>query len=173
MKPEQNIVVIIKKTGDQDALAILTESFDNRADAFRFALNHLGTEDVPLIVFRETLRQLCIEKGRGVLEIPAEDGRESSFTVSFTHIPGDGSVSDEDLYHALDGYLNTGRERKAYEDFAGPALSRMHRAVQDSLWKFLKTLTRAIAAGGYDLRNKTAHLQAEQVTGFMDSQKMS
>lgn len=92
------------------------------------------------------------------------------YRFQFVTIEAEYSADANEVYSALDGYLNSTRGGTEYKKLSELIVRNMHRYVQSNLWKFIKHLIRAIAEGGYDERNETAHTEAGQVKDFLEQQ---
>lgn len=97
---------------------------------------------------------------------------DHSYVYAWRHIPGDGNVTDDELVSVLESYVNSNRSHKEYETVARRMVTEMHRYCQNELWKLVKHIIGAIAAGGWDDRNRTARSQAEEIQTFMEEKNL-
>ena len=81
-------------------------------------------------------------------------------------------VSDKEAATVLERFANSGRSTADYRRVAESVSSGMHRYCQNELWKFVKALIRAFATGGFDLRNRTAHDEAQDIALHMDANNL-
>ena len=51
-------------------------------------------------------------------------------------------------------------------------VAEMHRYCQNEMWKLVKHIIGAIARGGWDDRNRSAHSQAEDIQTFMEEKNL-
>lgn len=91
------------------------------------------------------------------------------YHFQFVKEAGEYTVTDDEMYHALEGYINSCRDRSDYAKLAGRICVDMHRYCQAQLWKFVKELIAAFARGRYDERNKAARDQACDILGLMET----
>jgi len=109
------------------------------------------------------------EPGRGKLEYKIGDHR---YVYAWNHIGGDGSVPDDELVNVLENYVNSNRSHKEYDAVAKRMVAEMHRYCQNEMWKLVKHIIGAIARGGWDDRNRSAHSQAEDIQTFMEEKNL-
>lgn len=94
------------------------------------------------------------------------------YVYAWRHIPGDGNVTDDELISVLESYVNSNRSHKEYETVARRMVTEMHRYCQNELWKLVKHIIGAIAAGEWDDRNRTARSQAADIQAFIEEKNI-
>lgn len=91
------------------------------------------------------------------------------YKVAFLNVYGESRVGDDEMVRALEGFTNSSRTGTDYKNVAESAVLNIHRYCQSQLWRFIKKLIEAIAKGGYDDRNRTAHDEAGDILEFMET----
>lgn len=91
------------------------------------------------------------------------------YKIAFLNVYGESRVSDEEMVRALEGFTNSSRTGTDYKNVAETATRTIHRYCQSQLWRFIKKLIEAIAKGGFDDRNRTAHDEAGDILEFMET----
>ena len=89
------------------------------------------------------------------------------YQIAFLKVSGESRVGDDEMVRALEGFTNSSRTGTDYKRVAESAVLNIHRYCQSQLWRFIKKLIEAIAKGGYDDRNRTAHDEAGDILEFM------
>ncbi len=172
MKKEQYVLVIIKITNasgeeNNSCNTVHTETCQDKGEVRRAINKYLENET----------------KGTKLPLAPAFDGQtrtieeiflrnEGNFamgneTVQYQFIlqysPGEYFANEDEVFNALDGFLNSTRGNKEYTKLAELITTQMHRYTQASLWRFIKVLIKTIAKTGYDARNEGAVREANIV----------
>lgn len=178
MKQEQTIISIVRVSAPYHVDVHEIHSFPSRATAKEYIEARLESDrkainkdsNIPepgLTIIRTegNVRDMWNAKsGTFRAEIGAH-----RYHFAFLNVPAEYQVSDDELVSALDAFSNSTRSHEDYKTVAERISRDMHRYVQNQLWKFLKQLIRAFAAGGHDQRNQTAWNQAGLIHEFMET----
>lgn len=128
-----------------------------------------NTESIFVIPAENTYRQRIITQQSG------EQGFDilaNHYHVAWLNIDGCSSVTNEEMQSALDGFVNSNRTKTEYAQVAESISRSMHRYCQNELWRFVKAIIKAFAAGQFDDRNRVAHDQAEKINEFMEKENI-
>ena len=172
MKEAITIVAMSRENGAGEFDGLTSNVYDSPADAKKGILDILKEEadySKEDIVLRAGDTKDLFNEKEGTLDYTVGG---YTFHFHFLNVPGEYNVSDQEVVKALDAFCNSNRSQKDYERVAQGISLNMHRYIQNELWKFIKHLIKAFAAGGYDPRNRTAHNQAQDIELFMEEKNM-
>lgn len=173
MRKEQTIIGWAEENCEGlDEHSLQVSTFDSRAEAQDYIIRNLNEEskelDTPLEEESGSVKDLWRSK-EGTFSYRVGD---HVYHISFLNVGAEYKVSDDEVFSALDAYANSNRSHLDYSGLAARISASMHRYVQNELWKFVKHLIRAFAAGGSDERNRTASRQAALLAKYMDKQNV-
>lgn len=167
---EEIIIVSFHETYTADGGSHTINHFKSRKNAADFITVNIEADEsrkeTILTELKARLQQTLFQGKPGNYQYT--DG-DHEISIAWDNVPTEYRVSNEELYYALDGYVNSNRSQSEYKTFAEHLTSKMHRYCQNELFKLIYRIIRAFADAPYDERNKPAHDKCQKISAFVEN----